>query len=296
MGANLTYSVGADRSISVGTGTPFVGTMLADGTMAVLTAASGSPALLVGVKKGSGFSAASATGAWGFAQYTYDPSPMQSPMPAFGNPVPAPRGFSTYSGTITFDGVGGATVSANTNLDGMLSTQPGANLTYTVAADGALNVSGGSPMTGSLVAGGNVAVLTRSGGQPSLLVAVKKGSGFSNASVAGPWAFGQYRYESNASQPSTPNVGTPVPAPRGFTTLAGTITFDGVGAATLSGTQNQDGTVTAAGNLNLSYSVTADGTVTVTGTSTVTGTLAAGGNVVVLTSTGTPFLIVGIKK
>lgn len=295
-GASLTYSVAADRSVTVGAATTFAGTVRADGSMAVLTASNGAPGLLISIQKGTGFSTAGVTGAWAFAQYSYEPTVAQSPMPSFGQPVPAPTGFTTLSGTITFDGAGGATVNGTQNLDGVVSSAPGASLTYSVAADGAITVIGNSTMTGSVIAAGDVAVLTRNGGPPSLLVSVKKGTGFSNASLAGAWAFAQYQYDPSVSQPSTPMVGTPVPSPQGFMTMLGTISFDGAGNATLSGTQNRDGVLSAPGAISLTYSVTTDGTVTATGTNTVTGSIGAGGNVVVLTSTGRPGLIVAIKK
>ncbi len=294
----LSYSVSSDRTLTVSGGTTFVGPLLADGSMTVMTASTGAPALLIGVKKGTGFSNASLAGTWTVGEYLYDTTAAaQALMPAFALPVPVPRGFSTFAGAITFDGAGGANVSGNKNVDGTVNSQTAPGLTYTTATDGALTVLGGSSKTGALHAGGNVALLSSSSGSPTLMVAVKRGTGFGNPSLNGPYGFAQYRFEPNASQPNTPMVGSPLPAPKGFSTLAGTLTFDGAGGATLVGSENRDGATSAMAPQTLTYSVTSDGTVTVSGSAAVSGTINATGNVVVLAgTTGPPTLIVGIKK
>ena len=94
------------------------------------------------------------------------------------------------------------------------------------------------------------------------------------------------------STPYTANLTVPI-AKRGFTVELGTVTFDGVGAFTISGTKNVDGVVSNVTQSG-SYSVAADGTLTV---GTMTGSVLAGGSSFIAASrTGDPEILVGILR
>ena len=128
--------------------------------------------------------------------------------------------------------------------------------------------------------------------------------GYSNASLSGTYTFSDYYVNSSSSNatsivpisvPSTPytaNLTVPI-AKRGFTVETGTVTFDGVGAFTISGTKNVDGVVSSMAQSG-SYSVAPDGTLTV---GTMAGSVLAGGSSFIAASrTGAPEVLVGVKK
>lgn len=128
--------------------------------------------------------------------------------------------------------------------------------------------------------------------------------GYSNASLLGTYTFTDYYVNSGSSNatsvvhisvpsvPYTNDLTVPI-AKTGFTAELGTVTFDGVGGFTLSGTKNVDG-VSSAKTQSGSYSVAADGTLTL---GNMTGSVLAGGSSLVAASmTGDPEVLVGLLR
>ena len=141
-------------------------------------------------------------------------------------------------------------------------------------------------------------------GDPEVLVGLKKAGSFSNASLSGTYTFTDYYVNSGSSNatsvvhisvpsvPYTNDLTVPI-AKTGFTAELGTVTFDGVGGFTLSGTKNVDG-VSSAKTQSGSYSVAADGTLTL---GNMTGSVLAGGSSLVAASmTGDPEVLVGLLR
>jgi hypothetical protein len=260
-----------------------------------------------------GYTNATLSGSYGFNFTIVDPRFGTPELIAIDIPalpflgslsVPFPAyGFITEVGTITFNGAGGYSWSGVRNAAGVSQAVSGSG-TYSVDADGrmALDIGPG----GSVLAGGSTFILTSmSGAVVEMGVGVRKAGTFGNASLSGGYAVAKY-YSDATARPlgtidldikKTPFNGTfDVPFPAiAFSAELGTLTFNGAGAYTWSGTRNRGG-VSSAVSSSGSYAVAADGTLTLdTG---LTGNVLAGGSTFVLAkASGQPMEVgVGLKK
>lgn len=292
--ASGTYTVNSDGSFSMSGGDGFsvTGHVLAGSSVAIFSEnpAGSSPKIYVAVKSGaSGYTAASLDGSYGTVTYAYDSSAVstQPNANATGQPQAIPLGFTTTNGTATFDGKGNFTFSGTKDVDGS-GKSTSASGTYTVNPDGSFSMSAGSDFstTGSLLQGGSMAVFTQnSGAVPQIYVGVKTGaSGLSDATLNGTYGAVTYSYDSSAvaKQPATTAVGQPQAPPLGFATTNGTVTFDGKGNFTFSGTKNVDGTA-GSDSASGTYAVSPDGSFTMSGADgfSITGYVVADGSVAV---------------
>jgi hypothetical protein len=213
-----------------------------------------------------------------------------------------PTGFASDTGTVTFDGSGGFSFSGTSNEDGTTVTLSGSG-SYSIASDGTLTLDGN--LVGGVLSGGSAfTAATTSGEEIQILVGIKKsGSSSSNASLSGTYAFSGFAFDVspesslvNLDIPAVPYTGglsVPI-VPTGFASDAGTVTFDGSGGFSFTGTSNEDGaTVSLSGSG--SYSVASDGALTL---DSMVGGVLPGGNVFVAASTSgdETQMLVGIKK
>jgi hypothetical protein len=121
------------------------------------------PALIIGVRRGTGVTAATLSG-------TYTAVSLTGEMNGVSG------GSAGSVGTVVFDGKGNFAVTNTDNEGGTISTGSGAG-TYTVQSDGTLTISvGGSTLHGAVSADGNVVVLSdvESGDKPGITVALRQ--------------------------------------------------------------------------------------------------------------------------
>ena len=216
-------------------------------------------------KIGSGYTNADVNGKYTSVSFYNDPGNAQSNMVAQGSPMPVPRGIHSEVAVFQADGIGSLTpLSDVNNKDGVATTTTGGTpISYSVASDGSLSLGTGAPML-NLVGSGELVIGTRTIGAPVIITAaVKNGSGMSNASLNGTYAYVSYGFGLQTPQPTAPASGQTAPAPKGFRVAFGSATFDGVGTVTISGTSNQDGVVTTRPISSSNYSLAADGTLTI---------------------------------
>jgi hypothetical protein len=263
------------------------GYLLAGGSMFNFSKNPGEiPSIGVGVKTGaSGFSNASLNGSYGLVMYYHGGGVKQPPTPPAGSPQAGPLGFGSVIGAINFDGAGHYTSNGTSNIDGAGS--PGSvSGTYSVNSAGSFTLTsiGSSDIfSGFILAGGSMINLSKNPGNvPAIGIGVKVGgSGYSNSSLNGRYGLVTYFHTGGVTQPPTPPTGSPQAKPLGFSSTNGTITFDGAGHYTASGTTNTD-SAGSAGGVSGNYSVNSAGlfTLTVSGSAdTSSGYVLAGGSV-----------------
>lgn len=204
-----------------------------------------------------------------------------------GNSAPA-HDDASRSGTATFDGLGGVSLSWTENSDGTIGSLA-QNWTYSIAADGTLTATtpGGTVLAGHVQSNGDVALAARisAGAFPMQAVFVRKGGAtFGTADLTGDYWTGSFSCD---------------PAGPTHASRTGTVTFDGAGASTSSLAEDAEGVITATTPTG-TYAVAADGTLTyVSGGETFTGGLLAGAGVAVAASTSggsRPQVMVFLRK
>jgi len=273
-----TYSVAADRTLAaaipVGLSS-LSGGVLAAGDLAL--AATVSPASrpeiwLFARKGGATFSNADLSGDYFLCTFAVEPT------------APLHR---SRTGTVTFDGMGGYASSLTRNDEGVITGPAASAGTYAVAADGAFSfVDGTATSTGGVLAGGTVAIAgsTSPLADPEVLVLVKKGGAFTDASLSGDYFACMFEFDLAAAS---------------HRSETGLITFDGAGALAYSWTVNDYGTIVPVSGVG-TYGVAPDGTVTsVSGGETLSGGVLNGGSVAVVASTSAgsdPQLLILLKK
>lgn len=218
--------------------------------------------------------------------------------------VPFPGyGFRDEQGSVTFDGAGNYSWSANRNIGGN-PVPAGGNGTYTVDADGNMRLDFG--IEGTVLAGGSTFVLAATHGVPviEMGMGLKKGGTFDDASLNGTYAVALYYSDApvapgtiNLIVPTVPySASLPVPFPvNGLSSELRTMIFDGAGNYSWSGTRNTNGTSTSIPPGSGTYTVASDGALTLdTG---LTGQLLAGASTLLLTSpSGKVQIGAGVKK
>lgn len=303
-----TYSVDADGRLALDIGPS--GNVLAGGSTFALTSMSGEVVEMgVGVKLAGGYGNASLHGSYGVAHYYADATPgppstiaLEVPRTPYSETVTVPfpaYAFNTELRTTTFDGAGNYAWSGTRNRGGVTSPVSGSG-TYAVAADGALTLSTG--LAGHVLAGGSTFLLTSPGGLPvEIGVGLRKGGTFSNASLGGTYAVAFHATDPAAVPPGTIDISIPrtpfsgtfdVPFPSAaFNTELRTMTFNGAGSYSWTGTRNRGG-VSSPVSGNGTYAVAADGTLTTDGG--LAGSVLAGGSTFVLSSTSGQALRIGV--
>jgi hypothetical protein len=303
-----TYAVSGDGSMTLDIGP--VGNVLAGGSAFNLTSTSGAVVELgVGVKIAGAYDNASLNGTYSVAHYRSDAAagPLNTiRLNVRRTPynetvdVPFPEyAFATELRLATFDGAGNYTWTGIRNRGGVSGTVAGSG-TYAVAGDGSLTLDTG--LAGHLLAGGSTFILTSPSGQPMEIgVGLRKGGTFSAASIGGTYALSMYYSDPTAapaetidiSIPRTPFIGSfDVPFPlAAFSTERRSVTFNGAGSYTWSGTRNHGG-VTSPASGNGTYAVAADGRLTTDGG--LAGNVLAGGSTFILSSTSGQDLRIGV--
>jgi hypothetical protein len=302
------YSVSVDGSMTLVIGP--TGNVLAGGSAFVLVSPTGDVVELgVGVKIAGGYSNASLSGSYGVAHYSSDAAagPLNTirlnvRRTPFNDTVDVPfpaYAFTTELRSATFDGAGNYTWSGTRNRGGSSSAVTGSG-TYAVAGDGSLSLDSG--LTGHLQSGGAGFLLAGANGQPiGIGVGLRRGGNFSAASLGGTYALLMYTSDPAAapdetidiSIPSTPFSGefeVPFPLPA-FSTERRSVTFNGAGAYTWSGTRNRGGVASPVSGSG-TYAVAADGRLTTNGG--LAGYVLAGGSTFILSSTSGQDLTIGV--
>jgi hypothetical protein len=240
---------------------------------------------------------ATLNGSYFFQTWSYDHTGVQGVGPATGTELPCPKGYFTDWGTLTFDGNGGFTLpTGNEKYDQTVSGPfVGPSGTYQVDPNsGALTFPTGIPeTTGNVLAGGKILLLRISVASDDVQfgVAVRAGTGFTNASLAGDYSFCTFAYDHLPAQPLAPFGGLPLPAawPQGTFTNWGTMHFDGVTNVTVPAAyQKYDRVLSgpAAGTPG-TYTVANDGSFTFAGGLAGTiGATSAGGDLIIFRQTG----------
>ncbi|MEO8156426.1 MAG: hypothetical protein ABI648_01430 [Betaproteobacteria bacterium] len=218
--------------------------------------------------------------------------------------VPFPEyAFRVEQGTVTFDGAGNYSWTAIRNVAGTTTPVSG-NGQYTVTADGTVALDFG--VVGTVLAGGSTFVLASTAGVPviEMGMGVKKGGTFNNASFNGSYAVALYYSDATVGPPGTINLNvtkTPynntfaVPFPGyALSSELRTMTFDGAGNYTWSGTRNTSGNSSPASGSG-TYVLATDGTLTLdTG---LAGNVLAGASAFILATPGGKVEMgVGLRK
>lgn len=230
------------------------GGLSSDGAVCGLTSVSAPlpPLLVLGLRRGGTFDAASLAGTWHAVGFSYDHGALLD---------------VSWWGTVDFDGAGTGTASRTTNTAGGIAG-PAMNAgAYVVAPDGTLHYTHfGAPLQGGILAGGGLAVLTgttTAGGWPTLLILVRAATAATAATLTGTY---------HAVGMEAPNAG--VPEWRSYLTTAAA---DGAGSITIhTGLSNSDGMVAAQPGGTTTYGVAANGALTVAGGTQVGGVSASG--------------------
>ena len=188
-----------------------------------------------------------------------------------------------YDATITLTN-GALTGTYTENIAGTITTGNPASAQWTVTNGVLTSVGYGS---GAISADGNLIVLadTTSGDDPSINVAVRRGSGVTPATFAGVYSVMEYG-------------GTPVTATFG---KVATVFAHGDGTYNVIFTKNANGVITTGNTDTGTYTVAADGTLTLTDTDTdvYSGAISADGNALVLASVASqqnPAIFVGVRQ
>lgn len=298
-----TYSITATGTahpiaVAAATGAGQSGAVLADGSIGVAAtlAAGADPKLSVFAKSGSGLSNASVSGKYTVVSFYQDPTNAQPNMVAAGMPMPVPLGMHSEITTFNLDGSGTATPILNiNNKDGVATTTAVTAFGYSVDTNGVFTIAGSGNPTLTVAPGGELLLGTRLSGTPvNAIVAVKNGSGMSNASLNGTYVLVTYGFAMQTAQPTAPAPGQRAPAPKGFYCTLTTASFNGAGNVSISQTRNTDGVVTTSPSSALTYSVAADGTLNI---GNVQGAVSASGKVLVLGAVSSdPGFGIGVRQ
>jgi len=212
-------------------------------------------------------------------------------------------GFRAEQGTVSFDGAGNYSWTATRNVAGV-STPVGGSGQYTVSADGRMALDFG--LKGGVLAGGSTFVLAATEGVQviEMGMGLKKGAGFSVASLNGSYAVALYYADpaagpagsinlSIAKTPYTATFNLPFPG-YALNSELRTMTFDGAGNYSWSGARNTSGATRAVSGSG-TYSVAVDGAL---GFDTgLAGHLLAGASAFILTTpSGMVQMGAGIRK
>lgn len=223
------------------------------------------PGLDFHVRRGVALDASVLTGSYFFA--------------SFGMQIAGSETTSRW-GRAQFDGVGAGTLEVSVNAEGVTAGPGMTDFTYVVSANGGttLDLLGAQSLSGTCSPDGEFLVLAGGvglGDDPLVIVLVKEGTGFSDASLEGTW------FVVGVSQEVGPDT---------YRTFSGALFADPAGAVTLLGTENVEGVVLATPEDTATAGVAPDGELTLStpGGDTYTGGLSANGRFGVLAGTTNP--------
>lgn len=233
-----------DATLSfAGFGVASEGAISADGQLVALAriAAGADPGMDVIIPHSVAATAGSVAGAWRLVAYFFDATTSRN---------------SAIWGDITFDGVGGFSITSTANTDGSIFG-PGVSAgTYAIIAGGALELDFGGVFTvrGGVSPSGDVAIaggpVAGTAPAPALFLMLRPGSGMTTSSMAGTYRRIAFDNGITAS--------TYVSGLANFTT-------NGAGDYVLnSGRQNTEGQIFGTSDLNGFYALAASGTLDIT--------------------------------
>jgi hypothetical protein len=154
---------------------------------------------------------------------------------------------------VTFDGLGGGTATLALDNEGVIVGPAVLPIVYAVSADGQLTLEiGALAVEGSLAAGGDVVLVgggTNAGEFPSAFALVRAGAAMSDADFDGVYFAAALWHESATNE---------------YHSFTGTLHPDGAGSATLFGTDNEEGVVTAMPADGATFTVAPDGALVLT--------------------------------
>jgi hypothetical protein len=221
-----------------------------------------------------GYSSQSLQGDYFVAEYGIAEGTSWGTCPNVGIQLPNPRGYFSWVGTMTFDGVGGFTSNGIEKND-QLATPTSGSDPYSVSPAGVLTID--FDEQGTVLAGGEMFAVTTTSATNgmSMRIGLKKGgTTYSNASLNGTYFYQNIGTDATNPQNTLGAFNSPLPQPLGFESNFGTITFDGAGGYTLNGTGKEDQTTAPDVGLG-TYTVSPDGLVLLDGADQ--GQLLAGG-------------------
>lgn len=197
-----------------------VGGISVDGSVALLSPIeAGSRARLdVRIRQGAGLDESILSGAYYFG--------------AFGAEVAGVQTLSRW-GRLTFDGAGGGDITIGQNVEGVISGLGNIGISYSVAPNGqiSLDIFGAQTYSGWASENGEMVILgggVNGGDDPHMMVAVRQGTGFSDASSLGTWFLAGISQE----------VGT-----NAYSSFAGSLLSTNPGLVDASGFTNNEGKV-----------------------------------------------------
>lgn len=249
-----TYTLTSDGTLTFGDGTP--GYVSADDETAIYTEkipedSDQETGISVALKAGSGLSATNLDGRYSLVRFSSDHGGEDSGAV-----------FTSGVGYVDFDGAGNVSITITSIVNGQpsgeafdLGTSSG---TYTVDPDGEVTLSDGSD--GYVSANGNIVTWSDKIPEDSnegtgITIALKEGSGLSNASLNGRYSCVRFSSDHGGAD-----------AGAEFTSGIGYIEFDGMGnfTETITATANgqSSGEAFAAGTSSGTYSVAPNGEVT----------------------------------
>jgi hypothetical protein len=204
------------------------------------------------LRKGSGLSQATLSGAY-----------------HFGYLAPDPVGTLHQGavGTGSFNGLGAGVFTATTiNDDGTLSG-PGSGLlmTYTVAPDGTLTIAGPLGFAGGVLAGGELAIVggnPANGAPPNACIFLRESVGASAATMTGTYSMAGLMFNVFSGD---------------YEAITGTFTADGTGNYGFEATVHSAGALSTIGPTGGTYSVAANGRLVVDAGFTLEGAVASNG-------------------
>jgi hypothetical protein len=298
-GGGGTYSVAPDGTFTASVGSTLQGSVMAGGSVVVFGSTSGVPVIGIALKKGSGLGNAVLSGTYGVVSYKHDDAGVRPVEPGPGSISPYEGGYTVDVQTVTFDGFGGLSAGASIqNTDGAAPAPSGGSGTYTVGFDGTVTGSVGSSIRGYVLAGGGVFVLGSTTGVPSISIAVRKGSGLTNATASGTYGMVSYKFDDAGVRPLEPGPGGISPYEGGYSVSMQSLTADGAGNLTAGpAVQNTDGAAPASLGGIGSYSVSSIGTLTGSAGSSLLGSVLPSGSVIVFGAmTGVPVILIAVRR
>ena len=197
-----------------------MGGISADGSVAIMaqTRETTRPRLDVRVRQGAGLDDSVLNGAYWFG--------------AFGAEVGGVQTLSRW-GRVNFDGMGGGDITISQNVEGVISPLGNIGISYSVAANGqvSLDIFGAQTYAGWANENGELVILgggVNAGDDPHMMVIVRQGTGFSDASSLGTW------FLTGISQ----EIGTNT-----YSSFAGSLLSNNPGIVSASGFTNNEGKV-----------------------------------------------------
>jgi hypothetical protein len=227
----------------------------------------------------------------------YFPDTLMQPALTANAPIPWPVGFQSLLYNGMPDGAGNIPGTFIGTVDGTpIATPQSFTATYNISSSGILQLAQ-SPTPLSATQGGvllnpnvglGIVTSVANGSNPYMLITGAQGSGFTNASLNGKYAFGTFNFDETTTQPTLPASGN-MPILAGVKADYVLVTCDGAGNFTATDQTlktNPGGTPTltivSSSTSSGTYSVASDGTVTLSDPKASHLFILPGGNVILV--------------